>query len=794
MRLFFLTLSLTALLLLAGNPSPTQAGSDSDLLGDADCSGQVNSADGLTVLGAHAGELMPCAHLADVQCDGDIDAIDVLQILRFDAGLSPVQADICGAVGESTTPPPSSEQLIAEALDAGDIDYETSLRYRALALYDHPDLPDEYRSPVVNYHAAMGIMQEVLEHEGELSQQILDDLAPFLARPADPISIFNNPPDTQLASPPAWTSQSAAGGALRIWVHSSVPNPPTATWVADATAVWNALEPAGGGNKIFRHPIPDTPGAAIANPDNAIDIYFAPVNTLDPRQSGCDVPQPPRECFLYWNGGFAGYAAPYVGNTSSAYIMISSTTPASYLKQRLAHELMHAGQHAYDSHEALWLGDTTANWGAWRVLQELGESRQPLFDLLDVFFMELDQSLLRDPGYLELPRYRAWLYFMFASMETDDGIVTRIWEEAAKNGVQNEKAVDAIFPFDEHFDDFSVWNWNDKPPLVKTYRDAKGDANFPGHLRLQPRGPGRVHTFMSSPLKDEIELGLDGLSANYIEYTFDDSVRTIVFDSKLFGQANMHVWALVKVGLTWKDPQDWTGERRKEFCRDDPTENVTELVLIFSYTSTTQSIVPSKPIVEGQAQGCIGWKGTITMTHTDILGGFSTTITNTADVTFRPYDNDGQDAVGNPTVQYPCQLGDGTDCLLYFPTGTIAWTFDDIWDFPPDLHCEDHKAGSYPAGNIVFYYDQILELYPDDQGRFHYYGHGLDPTLIHRDCGAQSDIAPAASWFEAPETENYHIFQFESVISGSYRFEIPFEGEVWDWQWNLRRIGPPPGP
>jgi hypothetical protein len=34
--------------------------------------------------------------------------------------------------------PPTSDALIAAALETGDIDYETSLLYRAYALYDLP--------------------------------------------------------------------------------------------------------------------------------------------------------------------------------------------------------------------------------------------------------------------------------------------------------------------------------------------------------------------------------------------------------------------------------------------------------------------------------------------------------------------------------------------------------------------------------------------------------------------------------------------------------------------------------
>ncbi len=59
------------------------------LLGDADCSGRVDSRDALLVLQFEAGLLssLPCQNLADVNRDGRIDSIDAGLIMQIDAGL-----------------------------------------------------------------------------------------------------------------------------------------------------------------------------------------------------------------------------------------------------------------------------------------------------------------------------------------------------------------------------------------------------------------------------------------------------------------------------------------------------------------------------------------------------------------------------------------------------------------------------------------------------------------------------------------------------------------------------------
>ena len=59
------------------------------LLGDADCSGHVDSRDALLVLQFEAALLssLPCPDLADVNRDGRVDSIDAGLIKQIDAGL-----------------------------------------------------------------------------------------------------------------------------------------------------------------------------------------------------------------------------------------------------------------------------------------------------------------------------------------------------------------------------------------------------------------------------------------------------------------------------------------------------------------------------------------------------------------------------------------------------------------------------------------------------------------------------------------------------------------------------------
>ena len=89
--------------------------------------------------------------------------------------------------------PPASEELIAAALKTGTITYEESLRQRAFAIYGDPRVDPRFRSPVVDWEAGQPLFAEIDQKEATLSKELLADLAPFRARPNDPISVFNRP-------------------------------------------------------------------------------------------------------------------------------------------------------------------------------------------------------------------------------------------------------------------------------------------------------------------------------------------------------------------------------------------------------------------------------------------------------------------------------------------------------------------------------------------------------------------------------------------------------------------------
>jgi hypothetical protein len=570
--------------------------------------------------------------------------------------------------------PPLSETLIAAALAAGTITYEQSLLYRALALYDSPGLPEAFRSPVPDMGAATALLGEISQKEAELSPALLEKLAPYRARPADPISIFNQPPGQgslgivyAVATPapttpaPAWMSQLVAGTGARVWVKASPDADAQLTAFADVVAkVWEQL-PA-----VFRYGNPDEPGDPdlSVNPDDAIDIYFVETGTIDTRREPCVADPGDPDCVFSGARGYAAPARPFVGTTSSGYVVVDAGLPDVQLPDTTAHELTHVGQNAYDWNESEWLAESTATWAAYRVMKKLNLLPAREYGRLTEanFFAELDLPLAAPAEHSASHSYASWLFFLFASMEAGDAIVTKVWEAAAAEGVQSEKAVDQAFPFDTHFADFAVRNWN-QDPVTPQYRDA--DATFPTGLKpkIELRGP----TVMTGAGESPLNQGVPPLSSLYFAYTFEDAVRRVTFENAFAGVAHAHVWAIKKIGATWAEPEDWTRSAKKEFCRDVTDQNLTELVIIVSDSDMQTMVSAPDTRVVAETTGCVGWVGEIRGEGSyswDINLNIDALETSIAQVHFIP----------NP-------WGAGGDPEFVLGSATVTWTSQ--WIHPP---------------------------------------------------------------------------------------------------------------
>ena len=751
---------------------------------------------------------------------GRLAALLATLVLVTACGSSPASS---GGQHESVKPTasaapviPTSEKLIAEALGSGSITYEQSLEYRALALYDSPGLPSEFRSPIANMDAAGDLLGEIDAKEKTLSPGLLAKLAPYRARPNDPISIFNTQPAAPVSltgaalgvvggapfggivpaadDTPIWKSRPAAGGKALVWVKDSPAAEMNLDDFAEMTSkVWASYA------EFFTYPLADTPNipSKAVNPDAAIDIYFIRVGELDPRRAAClEDPSDPKCALPAGTGGYALRVLPIAGNTSSGALVLDMGREDDKIMDHIAHELAHAGQFAYDRDESSWLMESTATWVAFKVDKDLKKKPTYQYDWLPQFFSGADKTLTRLDNDNQ---YASWLYFLFASMEKGDGVVTDIWKAAAANGEQGYKAADQVFPFADHFDEFAVRDWNEEP-VDPQYKSV--DETFP--QAPQPDIENSPQTLEAGE-KDTLEVALPPLASAYYRYDFPDTVRDVTFENGLIDDPDAHVWAMKKIGGEWKPPEDWTASAERKFCLDVPEEDVERLVLVISNNSTADALNVAPSRITAGTKGCSGWSGT--MTASGVWGGAGARSHGAGTATFT-----GIWMIDETWEDPNCDRESGEACaVLYRPTGSITWTWDSqVFDTLGKLKCEISTSGALAAGQE--HHEgataQALFFRQFDKDHLQFWGTGgfngpqlKCPNTINDGTipGMFFAIDERASTANGPDAtggtcwnSNWQLEIKAKTLSGScWSYNYPNNREKFEW--NLTWIGPAPG-
>ena len=278
------------------------------------------------------------------------------------------------AVGDvpAVSSTPTSEELIAAALKAGEITYEESLLARAYAIYDDPRLQKDFRSPIVDWEAGSALFIEVAAKEPTLSKGLLAALAPFRVRPNDPISIYNRPRaevvKAQLSLHDDWEGRLVTGTSFRLWNKGALAR--RADYDGMIRRVWRVFD------QFFPYPLADDGTfASTINPDGAIDIYLVDGQALDPRTAACQPPVKPEDvgdCSLMGDRGLAHLANSATGAGASGYVIINRGLSDDDTIDTIAHELAHVTQVKFDRGESPWLMESTGDLGRVQGLEDSG--------------------------------------------------------------------------------------------------------------------------------------------------------------------------------------------------------------------------------------------------------------------------------------------------------------------------------------------------------------------------------------------------------------------------------------
>ena len=475
----------------------------------------------------------------------------------------------------------TSLQLIEAAVTAGQLTYEQGLLYRVQAVMGDDALPATYRGNDSGLDGSL-VMAEAVSKLETLPSALQAQLRPYLLPPSAEGSWLASQAvrgATVANGQAEWDTVTTANGKVKVWYH-----PETASHGARAVAVANAIN-----NKIWpqlvqllREPLPDC-GAdcPLGGGAPSIDIYI--VNT------GRAYMQPFTCC-----SGSSGFAI-IRPDTSFAQIV------------RLFAQIIEFGYPMASLDEYRWLLASTAQYAMHYVYPSSNED--PDYPARHEEHRQAGDFLYRQSWPLETvdDRHERGAYLLFYYID-DPSTIADVWSNATMADSLANVNNQLFGGFRKQWPQFAVENWN-RPP-VDGYRQRD-------ELTV---APDPVDEFViESAGVDEFIVDVEHLTAYYLRFRFPKrELKRIAFFNPIAGAGDPDValWAIMKIDGTWRLPQEWTNLSHPIFCRDEPDQNLEEVILVISDSNwqdrshalrTDNGSVHTSPDCGGQLSGTLTW-------------------------------------------------------------------------------------------------------------------------------------------------------------------------------------------
>ena len=547
---------------------------------------------------------------------------------------------------------PRSQAKIAAALDAGTIDYGTSLLYRAYAFFGDSRLPDAYRGSG-SEKEDLSLRSEILAATAGLPPALQAALEPFTVRPADPKSWYNQTSAAlaPIASLLSWKVQApsvslprAAGDAsgwqwiserraipIRVWAQKNGdPNYDFVSSVAITEAL-NVFDKIYGPmtDDMAVRPIPDLEGG-----DDAIDVYIV---------DGASSVYRNKDNYAETDGTSTQFPVLPIGKTGSGFILINrSNLNASSFHMMLIHEFFHVLQDAHNQAFAVrknplsltgnvvyWFTEASARWASVhydRILEPWNGGRGAYEEAHQFFRERFQNSKESLNSYFNKDHmYDAYIWAYFLEQKTGGpNIIWAIWKglENASTFEGADVIVDSICNFQTNFRIFAFRNLNNEflpgDPLPISERYISLDDQFLED-KFEPLYDGGTRALVGDS-EQPYSATLGPLSANYLKFTVGDpTVKQVVFDlSGLAATAGLDVDALIKTeGKDW-EKRDLNGKDELKFCFDKPGEKLEDIRFILSNHQYKQGeSVLARFTAKSLTTPCgkvLQWVGTVTET------------------------------------------------------------------------------------------------------------------------------------------------------------------------------------
>lgn len=453
-----------------------------------------------------------------------------------------------GGAGQPVeTPQQSSIQLINQAVLAGQLTDEQGLIHQVQAVVGDPALPARYLGNDAGLDGST-VLAEVVAKFATLTPATQAQLQPYLLPPSAPGSWFAQQEANAAGieeTHQEWDTVATANGKVKVWYRTA-----TASHGARAIAIARAIDqkvwPAL--TELMREPLPDC-GATChtGGGDSRIDIYLTNV-----RRS---------------------YTQPFTCcDGSSGFAVMRADASFPYI----ARALMYIIQYSYpiDSiTEYRWLMHASAQYAMHYVYPAANEDpdyparHQEHAKAGDFLYRTLYPLETVDDGH----EFGAYLLFYWID---DPSTLPSVWEAATNPdslAVINEQLYNG---FQEMWPKFAVDNWNREPV---DYYKRNDDLAI---------GPETIEDFeMNEAGIEEFVIDIPHLTSYYFRFTFPNrSLKRITVFNPIAGAGDPTgaLWAIMKIDGTWRAPQDWSDRSYEIFCRDEPNQNLEELIIVLA--------------------------------------------------------------------------------------------------------------------------------------------------------------------------------------------------------------------
>jgi hypothetical protein len=585
---------------------------------------------------------------------------------------------------------PSSQEKIRAALVDGELDYETSLLYRAYALVGDARLPDEFVGSGSDEEDS-GLAYELWTRFDTLPEDAQDDLRPFLVRPTASESIWNGGggalplsdeprASLELPAPSSCPEESASTGPwisragaepVRAWAQcrgEPAGDAETERLVQKTLAVLDKIY--GPMTRTMTDPIGDLEGG-----DPFIDFYIVDPGVSIVRRGASFAP-------AGLGSTYSDY--PEIGKGASAFVTLPrSLLYMSRFHSTVIHEFFHVLQKAYNhqyAHQELtasnvyvahWFPEASAVWASAhfdRTLAPWDDGRAAYLDAHARFIQRFQPSRLALNASESVPHnYAAYIWSYFVEQETESPeFMAQIWEglTGVSSFEQADDAIDGVHPFHEHFKDFALRNLNAEflpgDPLPRRERYVALDSDF-----LDGPTPPYLEGTLEAEQEFRQDLPLPNLAARYVFLEAGSTIRKATFQfADLQPQDQVDVQALVHTFDGWvPEPLDFSSENEVVFCFDKGPATATRrgsfsaiLLVISNHAVRADSQVSGALVVQPTADPCAPvWQGTISAEYRADVELGTVTWSSTTPVVFEFDDSE-------PTLPFstPYRLRSGT--------------------------------------------------------------------------------------------------------------------------------------